>query len=62
MAVDEVPVAIEIRAPVPAPVAPVGGPLAPIPEAEDLPPWAPRVGRPPAGPRAIYIKKGVEIA
>ncbi|CAK0876009.1 unnamed protein product [Prorocentrum cordatum] len=42
MAADEVPVAIEIRAPAPAPVAPVGAPLAPIPEAEDLPPWAPR--------------------
>ncbi|CAK0865359.1 unnamed protein product, partial [Prorocentrum cordatum] len=62
MAVDEVPVAIEIRAPVPAPVAPVGGPLAPIPEAEDRPPRAPRVGRPPAGPRAVYIRKDVEIA
>ncbi|CAK0826820.1 unnamed protein product [Prorocentrum cordatum] len=60
--VDEVPVAIEIRAPVPAPVAPVGGPLAPIPEAGDLPPRALRVGRPPAGPRAVYIRKDVEIA
>ncbi|CAK0885065.1 unnamed protein product [Prorocentrum cordatum] len=60
--VDEVPVAIEIRAPAPAPVAPVGGPLAPIPEAGDLPPRAPRVGRPPAGPRAVYIRKDVEIA
>ncbi|CAK0826156.1 unnamed protein product [Prorocentrum cordatum] len=60
--VDEVPVAIEIRAPVPAPVAPLGGPLAPIPEAGDLPPRALRVGRPPAGPRAVYIRKDVEIA
>ncbi|CAK0856358.1 unnamed protein product [Prorocentrum cordatum] len=49
MEVDEVPVAIEIRAPVPAP-------------AGDLPPRAPRVGRPPAGPRAVYIRKDVEIA
>ncbi|CAK0861852.1 unnamed protein product, partial [Prorocentrum cordatum] len=62
MAVDEVPVTIEIRALVPAPVAPVGGPLAPIPEAEDLPPRAPRVGRPPAWPRAVYIRKDVGIA
>ncbi|CAK0838042.1 unnamed protein product, partial [Prorocentrum cordatum] len=60
--VDEVPVAIEIRAPAPAPVALVGGPLAPIPEAGDLPPRALRVGRPPAGPRAVYIRKDVEIA
>ncbi|CAK0888783.1 unnamed protein product [Prorocentrum cordatum] len=60
--VDEVPVAIEIRAPVPAPVAPLGGPLAPIPEAGDLPPRALRVGRPPAGPRAVYIRKDLEIA
>ncbi|CAK0830057.1 unnamed protein product [Prorocentrum cordatum] len=60
--VDEVPVAIEIRAPVPAPVASLGGPLAPIPEAGDLPPRALRVGRPPAGPRAVYIRKDVEIA
>ncbi|CAK0805864.1 unnamed protein product, partial [Prorocentrum cordatum] len=28
----------------------------------DLPPRAPRVGRPPAGPRAAYIRKDVEIA
>ncbi|CAK0882798.1 unnamed protein product, partial [Prorocentrum cordatum] len=60
--VDEVPVAIEIRAPVPAPVAPLGGHLAPVPEAGDLPPRALRVGRPPAGPRAVYIRKDVEIA
>ncbi|CAK0792782.1 unnamed protein product, partial [Prorocentrum cordatum] len=62
MVVGEVPAAIEIRAPAPAPVAPVGGPLAPIPEAADLPPRAPRVGRPPAGPRAVYTRKDVEIA
>ncbi|CAK0903034.1 unnamed protein product, partial [Prorocentrum cordatum] len=62
VAIDEVPVAIEIRAPVLVQVAPAGDPLAPVPEAEDLLPRAPRVGRPSTGPRAVYIRKDVEIA